>query len=423
MKVLWLSHLIPYPPKGGVLQRSHHLVCEVAKHHEVDLLAFNQSALLEPLFSTVAAGVAEAEGFFRNVCRRQQFVPLPAEGARYGKQRLALRSLVGEPYNIRWLQSRPFRATLARWVADTRYDLVHFDTVSLVPYRDAIAATSATVLDHHNIESSMLVRRSGNEANWPKRLYYLQEGLRLRAFERRYCPAFDLNITCSDLDSRELVRVAPGSRVATVPNAVDTTYFTAGPQGEGADASLIFVGRLNWYPNAQAATFIAEQLWPRLRAAWPQLRFDLVGANPPPAATVLASRDPSFRVHGFVDDVRPMMTEATVYVCPITDGGGTKLKVLDAMAMGKALVAHPIACEGIAVEPEENVLLARTPEEFVLQIRRLLEDRGLRQRLGAGARRMVETHYSKVAVGKQLAELFTGCVSDRITALSRRSAG
>jgi glycosyltransferase involved in cell wall biosynthesis len=223
--------------------------------------------------------------------------------------------------------------------------------------------------------------------------------------------------------------------VETVPNAVDTTYFTPGlqpaqgPQGEGADASLIFVGRLNWYPNAQAASFIAGQLWPRLRAAWPQLRFDLVGANPPPAATALAAHDPSFRVHGFVDDIRTMMTEATVYVCPITDGGGTKLKVLDAMAMGKALVAHPIACEGIAVAPEENVLFARTPEEFVLQIRRLLEDRGLRQRLGAGARRMVETHYGKTAVGKRLADLFTGCVSardgagDRTTAPSRRSAG
>jgi glycosyltransferase involved in cell wall biosynthesis len=425
MKVLWLSHLIPYPPKGGVLQRSHHLVCEVARYHEVDLLAFNQTALLKPLFETVAAGVAEAAAFFDGVVRRHHFVPLPGDTLRYGRQRLALRSLVGQPYNIRWLESAQFRRVLSQWVADTRYDLVHFDTLSLIPYRDVIARTSATVLDHHNIESSMLVRRSRNESSWPKKLYFLQEGLRLRGFERKYCPAFDLNVTCSDLDSSELLRLAPGSRVETVPNAVDTSYFTPGEAQEGEGPSLIFVGRLNWYPNAQAANFIAEELWPRLQATWPQLRFDLVGANPPQAPKSLAGRDPRFKVHGFVDDVRPMMTGATVYVCPITDGGGTKLKVLDAMAMGKALVAHPVACEGIAVVPEENVLFAQTPEDFVRQIGRLLGDRGLRQRLGAGARRMVETHYSKLAIGRQLAGLFDECVTDRDSATERlrRPAG
>jgi glycosyltransferase involved in cell wall biosynthesis len=413
MKVLWLSHLIPYPPKGGVLQRSHHLLCEVARYHQVDLLAFNQTALLKPLFPSVAAGVAEATAFLSRVCRKLHFVPLPGEGRRYAKQWLALRSLVGSPYNIRWLQSAQYRRVLSQWIAATAYDVVHVDTVSLLPYMSEIARSSATVLDHHNIESSMLVRRAGNESSWAKKGYYLQEGLRLRSFERRYCPRFDLNITCSDLDSRELLRIAPASHVETVPNAVDTDYFVPGVAGDEKQHRLIFVGRLNWYPNAQAATFIAERLWPLLKASWPELGFDLIGANPPQAAKSLAARDPSFQVHGFVDDMRPMMARASVYVCPITDGGGTKLKVLDAMAMGKALVAHPIACEGIDVTPEENVLFAETPEDFVRQTGRLLEDRGLRQRLGAGARRLVETRYGRVAVGKQLAGLFDDCVVAR----------
>lgn len=413
MKVLWLSHLIPYPPKGGVLQRSHHLLCEVARYHQVDLLAFNQTALLKPLFPSVETGVAEATAFLSRVCRKLHFLPLPGEGQRYARHWLALRSLVGSPYNIRWLQSAQYRRILSQWVADTPYDLVHVDTVSLIPYVSELARPSATVLDHHNIESSMLVRRAGNESSWPKKGYFLQEGLRLRGFERRYCPRFDLNITCSDLDSRELLRIAPASRVETVPNAVDTDYFVPGAASDDDEARLIFVGRLNWYPNAQAANFIAERLWPLLKAAWPQLGFDLVGANPPQAAKALAARDPAFQVHGFVDDMRPMMARASVYVCPITDGGGTKLKVLDAMAMGKALVAHPIACEGIDVTPEENVLFAETPEDFVRQTGRLLQDRGLRQRLGAGARRLVETRYGRVAVGKQLAGLFDDCVAAR----------
>jgi glycosyltransferase involved in cell wall biosynthesis len=411
MKILWLSHLIPYPPKGGVLQRAHHLLCEVAKYHQVDLLAFNQVALMKPLFASADAGVAEASKFFQGVCRRHHFVPIPADGLRLGRQRLALRSLIGSPYNIRWLESEAFCSSLTRWVADTCYDVVHFDTISLVPYRDVIAGNSVTVLDHHNIESNMLVRRASKESHWLKKAYYFQEGLRLRRFERRYCSMFDLNITCSDLDSRALQEISPQSRVEAVPNAVDTDYFRPGV--EESNLRLIFVGRLNWYPNSKAVCFIAEHLWPKLKSTWPDVEFDIVGAHPPKAVVALSKREPNFKVHGFVDDVRPLMSRATAYICPISDGGGTKLKVLDALAMGKALIAHPIACEGIEVTPDENVLFAETPEDYVRQLLVILADKYRRGRLGAAGRLLVESHYSKIAVGRRLTELLERTAANR----------
>lgn len=410
MRVLWLSHLIPYPPRGGVLQRAHHLISELSKHHDVDLLAFRQEALLRPIYLTVEDGVREASTFLQGVCGRFHFVPIPSDGRRLGRVRLAARSLIGAPYNLRWLRSEEFGECVRRWTADTRYDLVHFDTVGLVQYRSSLAGRCATALDHHNIESSMLMRRASNNGNVAEKIYYLQEGLRLRGIERRYCPAFSVNITCSVADSAALKEIAPDSAVETIPNSVDTEYFLPGK--EEPQLRLIFVGRLNWYPNAQAVNFIVEHLWPRISALWPSLEFDLVGANAPQSAVELGKRDGRFKVYGYVEDVRPLLARATVYLCPIKDGGGTKLKVLDAMSMGKAIVADPIACEGIDVIDGDSVLLASSPAEYVERLQQTLGREERRRSLGQAARRIAENHYGRAQIGRRLARLYENCVLD-----------
>jgi polysaccharide biosynthesis protein PslH len=404
LRILWLSHLIPYPPKGGVLQRSHHLLCELAKYHGVDLLAFNQVPLMRPLFPTVEAGMAEASEFFRNVGVRHRFISTPHGDGSWERSVLAARSLIGIPYNLRWLQSFEYERALRSWLAEQPYDLIHFDTISLYPYFRFVPIESATALDHHNIESSMLVRRASNERNPAKRLYFLQEGHRLRRVERKVCPKFTTNITCSDVDTSDLKRVAPECRVQTIPNPVDTDYFSPGL--EDRQPRLIFVGRLNWYPNVQAVRFIVAKLWPAVKRVWPTIEFDLVGAHPPEISLAMSQRDRNFRVHGFVPDVRPLLARASIYVCPIRDGGGTKVKVLDAMAMGKALIAHPVACEGISVSSGENVLFAESADEYVMHIGALLGDDEYRRRLGRGARSLVEQRYGASAIGRDLARLY-----------------
>ena len=176
-------------------------------------------------------------------------------------------------------------------------------------------------------------------------------------------------------------------------------------------ASIIFAGTLSWYPNRQAVDFLAREIWPRLKAAAPKSSVDIVGANPPAELLELGRRDPDFRVHGFVDDVRTYLDRASVYVCPITDGGGTKLKILDALAMGKAIVADPIACEGIDVTDGVDVVFASRPEEYVSAIRRLFSDREERMRLGENARRLAEAKYAYSMIGEKLARLVREAVS------------
>ena len=222
----------------------------------------------------------------------------------------------------------------------------------------------------------MMLRRARIEEHPLKRLYFWQEGLRLRRYERRVCPHFDLNITCSSLDTQRLERVAPGVAVAEVPNGVDTEYFRPNADLEHS-RSLVFAGNMSWYPNAAAMLFFADRVWPALKAKLPGVTMDVIGGSPPPRLSALAARDEDFRVHGFVSDVRPYIGRAAAYVCPIMDGGGTKLKILDALAMGKAIVAHPIACEGIEVQDGRDVIFAREPDEFVRASRRCWRVRSL----------------------------------------------
>jgi glycosyltransferase involved in cell wall biosynthesis len=402
MKILWFSHVVPYPETGlGVLQRSYHLVRELSRVHQVYLLAFVQRSIIQNLLGDVNEGLEKAREHLAKYCVRVEFLPIPSEGSNSGRVWLAARSLTCvHPYTIRWLQSTAARRLATDWNASIEFDVVHFDTLSLAPYRE-IFTRGRRSLDHHNIESDMMLRRAQHEENLLKRLYFWQEGLRLRRYERRVCPQFDLNITCSSLDTERLRSVAPEVAVTEVPNGVDTEYFR--PRGEfERPFSLVFAGNLSWYPNAAAMFFFADRVWPTLKRELPEVTMDVIGANPPRALSAVAAREKDFQVHGFVPDVRPYVSSAALYVCPIMDGGGTKLKILDALAMGKPIVAHPIACEGIAVRDGHDVIFAQEPHEFVESIVALLRNPEKRKQMSANARSLAASTYSYTSIGRKL---------------------
>jgi len=405
MRILWVSHVIPYPPKSGVHMRSYNLLRGVAARHDVDLLSFIQEPWLDVFYSSRQAGLAECASELGKLCHSVRFLPIDNLKRWNGKLRTALEGLIcPTSYTIRWLQSPQAHAAFAEAASRTSYSLVHFDTIGLAPFRAHFLQTPAS-LGHHNIESHMLSRRSGNERSFAKRMYFLLEGERVRRYESRVAGEFELHTTCSELDSARLRSVAPSVRPVAIPNGVDTEYFRPTPS-KSTVPSLIFVGSLNWYPNVDAVLFLLREVWPMAKQRRPDLRFDIVGSAPPPSVVSLAAGFKDVHVHGFVDDVRPLMDAATVYVCPIRDGGGTKLKVLDAFAMEKCVIAHPVACEGIDVSPGVNVQLAESAESIVDAIERLMSDPSARQAMGRAARSLVVERYSFSQIGRQLCDLF-----------------
>jgi|HubBroStandDraft_1064217.scaffolds.fasta_scaffold06538_3 glycosyltransferase involved in cell wall biosynthesis len=418
MNVLWLAHAVPYPPKAGFLSRSYNLLRELARRQSVDLMAFIQEPWVRTLFPTLEEGLEESRHALESFCRSVTFLPIDRLRPRWGKQITALQALLsGSTYTTSWLVSEPARLAIARQVAANSYDLVHFDTIGLAPYRAVTGRIPAT-LTHHNIESHMMKRRAENQRNIVAGAYFRLEGQRLEAIEKRTAAQFAAHITCSDLDGERLHEIVPEANVVVIPNGVDCEFFSSQARPTRPE-SVVFVGSMNWYPNVDAMLFFLREIWPGLKKRVPGATMDIAGSSPPASLLKLARALPDVAVHGYLPDVRPLIDSAAVFVCPIRDGGGTKLKILDAFAMKKCVVAHPIACEGINVTAGTNVILASTAEEFVAEISRLFADDARRLATATAARQLAESEYSFQRIGEQ----FNSTVEDiveRSDAYARR---
>lgn len=397
---------MPYPPKGGVLQRSFYLLRELSKNHEIDLLAFNQKDLIGPLYAgDINRGLNEAYRELSKFCNDVRFFDIECDSKTSGKKALALLSLFSRyPYTINWLRSDRFSKALLEKIKSVSYDLVHLDTISLDIYRPLLGELPC-ILDHHNIESHMLLRRARKEKSLIKKAYFFQEGVRLHRFEKKVCQEYRGHITCSDIDAERLRIISPFSSIKAIPNGVDTSVFS--PRGLKQDEkTLVFVGTMSWYPNIEAALFICNEIMPRLRSLNLGIQLQIIGANPPEQVKKFDFEHDDISVLGFVDEVRDYIETATVYVCPIMDGGGTKLKILDALAMEKPIVANKIASEGINVTDGVDILLADQADEFAQLIVHLIESPGERLRLGKAARKLALEQYDYKSIGKSLSEYY-----------------
>jgi hypothetical protein len=263
-------------------------------------------------------------------------------------------------------------------------------------------------LTHHNVESQLAPsRRAGADA---ARWFLQREAIKLRDYEVEVSPRYDVNIFMSVPDRDLLMDHVGGIRAAVVPNGVDVEYFA--PDGSGGmETSLIYTGGMNMFANRDAVMSFLSEVWPAVRAAVPGVRFYAVGQDPPRELTTLTERDPGIVVTGYVDDIRPLVRKAAVYVVPLRVGGGTRLKVLDAMASGKAIVSTSIGCEGIDVVPGRHLLVADTPEAFAQTTVELLQDEARRVTLGRAARALVQEKYAWPVVGGQLMDAYREAIA------------
>lgn len=403
MKILWISHLLPYPPKGGVLQRSYHLLRQAGRRHEVHL-----AALIQPSMQDTERERMEAEKELGRFCESVESFHIPAEQTKLRWWSLVIASFFRRrPYDVNWLRSRSFASHL-RDLAGGEWDLVHADTIGLAQYLEAVPSVPS-VLTHHNVESAMMRQRAEGEDRLLRRLYFGREAEKLARYERRVCPDVDLNVVVSDAEAHRLQDVAGQVELSVVENGVDVEYFQ--PETEvGEGGGLVFAGGMNGYANREAMLFFVREVWPLLQEEDHGRRLTIVGRDPPREIVSLADGD-RVRVPGFVDDVRPYLDEAATYVCPIRSGGGTRLKVLDALAMQKPLVATEFAVHGLGLEEGVHYLGAETPVEYVRQVGRLEEDAELRRRMAWAGRRLVEANYSWDVVGRHLHQAYEHAVT------------
>lgn len=406
MRVLFLSQIVPYPPHGGVLQRGYNIVRELGRETRVHLLAF-----VHPDVLPTEAACCDSRVALSKFCEAVEYFSLwPKASPVHRIAGLAVGALSSRPFSVLAHRSAAFRRRVAELVATKQFDVIHVDTIALAQFLDE-RWSIPTVLTHHNIESQLMERRAGAEHGLFARLYLRRETKKLVAYESEMSGTFDVNVFVSQPDEKTLVERVPGLHTVIVPNGVDVEYFTP---DQGTDTpALIYTGGMNMFANRDAVMFFLAEIWPLIRARVPGVRFFAVGQDPPKDLLALAARDPQVVVTGYVTDVRPLVRDASVYVVPLRVGGGTRLKVLDAMAMGKAMVSTSIGCEGLEVGPNEHLLVADSPGQFAEKTVILLEDRHRRLALGRAARELVERRYSWRTIGGRLLDAYRTAIEQR----------
>ncbi|MCC7124647.1 MAG: glycosyltransferase [Acidobacteria bacterium] len=413
MKVLFLSQIVPYPPHGGVLQRGYNLLRELGRHTEVHLMAF-----VHPDEMSTPRAVEESRAALGAFCASIEYFPLWAKASRAHRlTALGMSALSASPFSMIAHRSAALDQRLRTLLATARFDLVHVDTIGLDPFVRPHRALPS-VLTHHNIESMLMARRAAVERSWAARAFLRREAAKLRTHEMTVTRAYDVNVVVSPNDERTLLEMTPGLRTAVVPNGVDVDYFRPEP-GRRQTPTLIYTGGMNMFANRDAVLHFTTDIWPRITARVPEVRFLAIGQDPPPELRAQAAVDPRIVVAGFVQDIRPHVDDAAVYVVPLRVGGGTRLKVLDAMAMGKAIVSTTVGSEGIEGEVGTHRLIGDTPEAFADAVVTLLNDEDRRRSLGAAARALAETRYSWGIIGQRL----LGAYETAIAARSSRAAG
>ncbi|HET7788156.1 MAG TPA: glycosyltransferase [Myxococcales bacterium] len=399
LKLLFLSQFPPSPPAFGAQRRIQGLMATLARRHDVAAIS-----LISP---DLDAGAAEAA--MLKYCSEVHLVPAPAwQGV---KKRLAqLRSLASpRSFERRFYDLPQLRAALHQCLTRRGYDIVNVELPFLALQRLRQAPpgqpTPRLVLDEHNIEFDLarqqaskelgLARRLHNSSNWPK----------LRHEEVLAWRRFDAVAFCSPEDERRAHELVPALRSAVVPNSVDVDDFKPRPGDPPPDGrTVMFFGAINYFPNVDGLMYLLREIWPILEKSHPQARLKIVGQHPTPE--VLAFRGPRVEVTGRVDDVRPHLAGAAVCIAPLRIGGGTRFKILEAMAMAKPVVATSLGAEGIEYEAGRHLLIGDDPPSFAAAVGRVLDDGALAARLSRAGRALVEERYSWAAAAERLERLY-----------------
>lgn len=396
MRILIIDKLVPYPPTDGSLLRVYNLIKQISRQHEVSLITSFKPPTGE---DSVAAHL-------RTLCRHVEFIGRPDYSVREFRLRQLQGALKREPMRYMTLYSEKMADKVRSLVQNNHIDIVDIERLCLAPYIHAIASTSqcAKVLGLHDVPYVQYRRMMSVERDWrAKRRIFFMDLMFSKQTTLRYARRFDKCVVVSESDRSTLQQAGPDLDIAVVPNGVDTQAHLLLPDPPAAP-TLLFVGSMNYPPNADGAIFFCQEVFPLIKQRVPDAKLLIVGQKPGRAVQALASDDVT--VTGFVESVLPYYQQASVFIVPLRAGGGSRLKILESMALGRPVVSTTLGCEGIDVTRGDNILIADTPDDLAAQVLCLLNDRDLRQRLVANGRRLVETRYDWQIIAQQLVQVY-----------------
>ena len=397
LNILCVSHMPASPPRFGAQARVHGLMTQIARRHEL-----TATMLVDDEFDP-----EESRRAMEAYCREVVLVPNP-----YGRQEglakrlLQVRSLASTQSFDRLRVTLPaLQQSLDRVLRARRFDVVNVEFPYLGHYDMRQAPTGEKppriVVDSHEIAYDLGRQFALTAGTVGRRVYAGVNWRKLRQEELKTYSDADGVYLCSAADEQRLLEQVPRARTAVIPNAADVEYYQPRPNDPPSDGrTIVFFGLLSTLPNIDGVTHFAQDIWPRIAAAHPEARWKIIGLRAPPSIQALAG--PRIELTGFVEDLRPHLSAATVVVVPLRLGGGTRLKIVEAMAMGKPIVSTTLGAEGIDAVPGRHLLIEDEPASFADAVNRLLARPDFADRIGRSARQLATERYSWAGAAQAL---------------------
>lgn len=395
LNILWVSQMPASPPRFGAQARMHGLMTELGRRHDLTAVT-----LVDDEFDMEECRLA-----MQTYCREVELISNPYGRNGVAKRLVQLRSLSSMRSFERLRVTVPaMQRALNRILQTRRFDIVNLEFPylghSLLRQAPAGEKPPPVVVDSHEIAFD-LARQFARTGSMSRRLYAMANWRKLRWEELATYSDADGVCLCSAADEQRLHAHAPGVRTAVIPNAADVDYFQPRATDPSPDGrTVVYFGLLSTVPNIDGVTHFIHDIWPRIAGAHPQARCKIIGGRPPPSLVALAG--PQIEFTGFVSDLRPHLAAAAAVVVPLRLGGGTRLKIVEAMAMGKAVVSTTLGAEGIEAVPGRDLLIEDEPAAFADAVNRLLTEPGLAANIGQSARQLAVERYAWKGAAREL---------------------
>jgi sugar transferase (PEP-CTERM/EpsH1 system associated) len=388
MKVLWAGPNFLHPATKGGQIRTLGILRRLSRRHEVHYVAFEDPAHPDAVRS--ASEYCARAYPIRHAVADKRSVQFAVEAGS------ALFSRV--PLAVGRFRSPALRRKVEELLEREQFDRLVVDFLAMAP---SCPDLGRSVLFQHNVETMIWRRRAAHARDPLQRFYFGLQARRMFEYECAVCRAAGHIVAVSKTDAELMRSMFGAGNVTEVPTGVDLDYF-ARPAPNPPIAGLVFVGSMDWLPNVDGVTYFVREILPLIRRRRPECRFAVVGRTPPESILRLGRTIPGVLVTGTVKDVRPYMWGASVSVVPLRIGGGTRLKIYEAMAAGLPVVSTTVGAEGLNVHPPDDIRIADDPREFAANCLELLEDEGRSRQQAARARDMVAASCS----WERIAELF-----------------
>jgi len=393
VNILFLTTALPYPLHSGAAIRTFNLIKSIAKRYRITFVAFGN-----PLQEKDNIKV------LKKICADVKVIPL--KSTKVAPLCILTRSIFSnKPYTIAKYSSRNMKNLLKGFLKNGNIDMIHCDHLHMAQYVQDVTSIPK-IIDEHNIETDIAKRFIKHNSSLIKRVsVFLLQYRKLLKYEPSVCKHFNRCLTVSELDKAYIEKMAPEAQVRVIPNGVDLDYFKSQDK-ETPQKALVFTGAMDWIANEDAMLYFCNDILSLVKVKIPDIKLYIVGRNPSAKAQKLSKGRTDVIITGKVKDVRPYIVKSSVYIVPLRIGGGSRLKILEALAMKKAVVSTSVGCEGLNVSHEKNIIVADTPEAFARRTIGLLENKKLREQMGEAGRRLVEAQYGWDAISKRLCRIY-----------------